>query len=179
MHGLHCQCFKYKRMKTLLSVIFFVTGCIMLSAQENQGLTVEKIMSDTVYLGEVPEDVQWEENSEQLYFSWRPMDKKKSGIYEVSISGTKPNPIPNNQAKSLKKRQLSYSKDRRKALFERNGDIFIKDVKNGTETTLVATSEQETNPVFNQDESAIVFQRGQNLFTISTTGQGLSQLTNI
>lgn len=166
-------------MKTLLSVIFIVSGCIMLSAQENQGLTVEKIMSDTVYLGEVPENLQWDENSERVYFSWRPMDKKKSEVYEVSISGTKPNPISNNQAKSLKKRHLSYSKDGKKALFERNGDIFIKDVKNGTETTLVATSEQETNPVFNQDESAIIFQRGQNLFTISTTGQGLSQLTNI
>ncbi len=162
-----------------LPVLFSVLGCFIFHAQENETLSVEKIMSDTVYLGEVPEDIQWDENSEQLYFAWRPIGKKQNSIYEVSTSGLRPNPITSDLEHTLQKRQISYSKDHKKTLFERNGDIFIKNTKTGEETIIVGTAEQEINPVFSQNESMVVFQKGQNLYSISIAGQGLKQLTNI
>jgi dipeptidyl aminopeptidase/acylaminoacyl peptidase len=73
---------------------------------------------------------------------------------------------------------MSYSIDRKNIVFERNGDIYLKNIKTDTETTLVSTTEQESNPVFNHDGSSVNFQKGQNLYSISISGQGLKQLTN-
>ncbi len=161
-----------------LSVIFSVLGCFILHAQKNEVLSVEKIMSDSVYLGKVPEDIQWDENSAQLFFTWRPMGEKQNATYKISTSDLKLGPISEELKLMLQKRQVSYSKDLKKALFERNGDIFIKNIKTGTEILLMGTVAEESNPVFNHDETSVIFQKGQNLYTISVTGQGLRQLTN-
>lgn len=165
------------RMKSPV-VVFFVLGCFLLHAQKNETLSVEKIMSDTVYLGEVPDHIQWDENSAQLFFAWRPMGEKKNATYKISTSDLKPSPISEALKHKLQKRQVSYSKDRKKSLFERNGNIFLKNIQTGEEILLMGTVEEESNPVFNYDETSVVFQKDQNLYTISVSGQGLKQLTN-
>ncbi|SDB48567.1 Dipeptidyl aminopeptidase/acylaminoacyl peptidase [Flavobacteriaceae bacterium MAR_2010_188] len=164
-------------MKKLIAITFFVCQYVIVYTQNSESLTVEKIMSDSVYLGEVPDNLEWNEDSKTLYFNWRPMDKKQSSAYKLSIDNLNPLPIaPSNQ--DFKKRSHSYSKDFKKILFERDGDIFIKNLPYGEEKILVGTTEKESNPVFNRDESSVYFERGQNLYSISILRLGLKQLTN-
>ncbi len=76
------------------------------------------------------------------------------------------------------KRQLNYSKDRSKILFERKGDLVIRNVKTGQENMLTSTIELESNPGFIKDESGVIFQRGDNLCKIIVNGGTLTQLSN-
>ncbi|TLP71231.1 S9 family peptidase [Maribacter sp. ACAM166] len=164
-------------MKKVIAITIFVLQCLLVYTQKDEVLTVEKIMSDSVYLRKVPDNIEWNENSSNLYFNWRPIDKKESSVYEISIGNLIPIPISTSTSQDLKKRSISYSKDSKRILFERNGDIFIKNIKSNTETRLVSTTEEETDPIFNYNESLIVFQKSQNLYSISISGQGLKQLT--
>lgn len=164
-------------MKNIILITIFILQCIFGYTQKSEILTVEKIMSDSVYLGEVPDNIVWNENSNSLYFSWKPMDKKQSSIYELSIGNLNPIPISTKTGQVPQKHSISYSKDWKNILFERDGDIFIKNIKSNIETRLVYTTAEESEPIFNYDESSVIFKKDLNLYSISTSGQGLKQLT--
>uniref|UniRef100_UPI003262F330 S9 family peptidase n=1 Tax=Gelidibacter sp. TaxID=2018083 RepID=UPI003262F330 len=146
--------------------------------QVNSTLTVEKIMSDRVYLGETPTEVRWSEDSKRVLFKWRPMDKENNAVYQMSIKERVPKILNVNETNSLNIMEASFSKDLKKMLFQRDGDIFLKDIKSGVESVVVATDEFESAPYFNDDETIVIFQRGNNLYQIGLSGQGLKQITN-
>lgn len=164
-------------MKYVIAITLCILQCLNINAQKSEVLSVEKIMSDTVYLGEVPENILWNENSSSLYFTWKPMDKKQTAVYEISLGNLNPIPVVTDLKNTLQKSSISYSKDRKNILYERDGDIFIKNIKGNIETRLIGTYEQESHPIFNQDESSVIFLKDQNLYSISVLGQGLKQLT--
>jgi dipeptidyl aminopeptidase/acylaminoacyl peptidase len=164
-------------MKKAIPFIIFVLHSLIAYTQQSDVLTVEKIMSDSVYLKEVPNNIVWKENSNTLYFDWKPMDKKQSAVYEFSIENLNPTPISTSKNQVIQMKNVSYSRDRKNIVYERDGDIFIKNIKNNAEICLVCSTEQESKPIFNQDESAVIFQKNQNLYSISITGKGIKQLT--
>lgn len=149
-----------------------------LFAQTPPELSVEKIMSDTVYIGEVPDDLQWSRNSDSLFFRWKPFGQEKSGWFGMSMKDKKPKRLLREKGSVLEKNQGSFSKNRERFLFERNGDIFLTEVKGSRETILAGTAAVESEPVFSGDEQAVLFQRKGNLFRVSLSGGGTIQLTD-
>jgi Tol biopolymer transport system component len=164
-------------MKKLL-FIFLITGYVSANAQDLGTLSVEKIMRDPKWMGVSPTNIQWDNNSRTVYFNWNPERVKEDPLYQISIDNRKPQKTTDDLRRSLNKGSISYSKDRSKILFERNGDIFINNVNTGQEITLTSTLERENNPVFNKDESKVLFQRGDNLFSMAVNGSSLVQLSN-
>ncbi|MDB5248038.1 MAG: peptidase [Segetibacter sp.] len=135
-------------------------------------------MRDAKWMGVSPSNLQWDQNSGTLYFNWNPEGEIRDPLYQVTPVNTKPQKATEAVKKTLTKGAVVYSKDRSKALFERNGDIIIQNVKSGQETPLTATTEKESNPLFSKDESKVIFQKADNLFSISIAGGMLTQLTN-
>ncbi|WP_276360312.1 prolyl oligopeptidase family serine peptidase [Daejeonella sp. H1SJ63] len=164
-------------MKRLL-ICFFIFGTIYASAQELGNLTVEKIMRDPKWMGVAPSDIQWDLNSRNIYFNWNPDKLNEDQLYQISIDKHLPVKSAEELSRILKRISVSYSKDRSKALFERNGDIFLLAIANGQETALTKTMDRESNPVFSKDESKVLFQRGDNLFSLEINGGSLVQLSN-
>lgn len=161
-----------------LFICFLLAGSYALKAQESGSLSVEKIMRDPKWMGVSPSNIQWEENSRTVYFNWNPDQVKEDPLYQISVDKRKPQKVNEDLVKKLNKGSVSYSKDRSKVLFERNGDIFIMNVSSGQESPLTSTLERESSPVFTKDESKVLFQRGDNLFSIPVNGGSLVQLSN-
>jgi dipeptidyl aminopeptidase/acylaminoacyl peptidase len=63
-------------------------------------------------------------------------------------------------------------------LFERNGDIFLSDIKAGKIIPLAITTDRESNPAFNSDETKVLFLRNDNLYAVKLNGAEMMQLTN-
>ena len=61
---------------------------------------------------------------------------------------------------------------------QKNGDIFLIQQPDFKVKQLTNTVERESNPVFSGDEKSVIFERGNNLFSISLTEGSLSQLTD-
>ena len=164
-------------MKKLL-FIFLTAGYLSATAQNLGTLSVEKIMRDPKWMGVSPTNIQWDNNSRTVYFNWNPERVKEEPLYQIAIDNRKLQQTSDDLRKSLNKGSISYSKDRSKILFERNGDIFIRNIITGQESTLTSTLDRENNPVFNSDESKVLFQRGDNLFSMALNGGTLVQLSN-
>ena len=114
-----------------LFICFLLAGSYALQAQELGSLSVEKIMRDPKWMGVSPSNIQWEENSRTVYFNWNPDQVKEDPLYQISVDKRKPQKVNEDLVKKLNKGSVSYSKDRSKVLFERNGDIFIMSVSSG------------------------------------------------
>ncbi|MEJ7694588.1 prolyl oligopeptidase family serine peptidase [Daejeonella sp.] len=157
---------------------FLLAGSVTLQAQELGSLTVEKIMRDPKWMGVAPTNIQWDENSRNIYFNWNPEKAENDGLFQISTQRRNPEKVSDNSRRNLERGQLTYSRDRSKILFERNGDIVLKNALTGTENILVNTVERESNATFSKDESKVIFQRGDNLYSISIGGGNLNQLSN-
>ena len=161
-------------------IIIFLLICGYFSAQSQElgTLNVDKIMRDPKWMGVSPTNIQWDNNSRNIYFNWNPDKVKEDPLYQISIDNRKPQQTVESQKNSLNKGSLSYSKDRSKVLFERNGDIFIGNVSTGQENALTNTMDRESSPVFAMDESKVFFQRGENLYSMAINGGSIIQLSN-
>jgi dipeptidyl aminopeptidase/acylaminoacyl peptidase len=164
-------------MKRLLT-IFILFGSPALYAQQLGTLTVEKIMRDPKWMGVAPANIQWDENSRNIYFNWNPENADTDGLYQISLQKRNPEIVANISRRNLDRGALIYSRDRSKVLFERSGDLVLKNTTTGVENFLINTVERESNPTFNKDESKVIFQRGDNLYSISLIDGILSQLSN-
>ena len=72
-----------------------------------------------------------------------------------------------------------YDRTRTRRLFERQGDLFVRDIRSGISRQLTNTVETETDAVFSGNEQRVVFRRsGTNLFSIDLKTGTLTQLTD-
>lgn len=161
-----------------LVFVFFVLGPIALFAQLAP-LTVDKIMRDQVqWIGTSPSNINWSEDSKTIYFNWNPDKNKGDSLYSVALGSTTINKVQPNMRRGLPSNFGQYNRAKTQKLFERNGDIFILDIKTNTIRQLTNTIEREANPVFNQTENEVLFLRNNNLFSIQLSNGQLKQLSN-
>ncbi|MFB2118131.1 prolyl oligopeptidase family serine peptidase [Parapedobacter sp. 2B3] len=159
--------------KRLLFVAFI--GFQLCYAQQS-ALTVEYIMRDPKWIGTSPVGAFWGADG-ALYFDWNPQAEEETSLYRVAPGTPTPQRV-NEVAKQALVRQYAYAPSRKRAVFERGGDLYLRDLKSGDELRLTNTIQHETNPYFNGDGTQVFFQQGDNLFSMSVSGGEWTQLSN-
>ncbi|WP_345949909.1 prolyl oligopeptidase family serine peptidase [Mucilaginibacter sp. PAMB04274] len=157
-----------------LYLILSVTG---VSAQKLEKLTIEKIMSDPKWMGTSPDGVRWSDDSKKIYFNWNSQNADRSSLYAITPGNVKPQPVSLEERKALTGNGV-WNKKHTIKLFERNGDIFLSDLKQGKVLPLALTTDRESNPAFSSDETKVLFMRNDNLYALKLNGGELAQLTN-
>jgi dipeptidyl aminopeptidase/acylaminoacyl peptidase len=148
------------------------------SAQKLETLTVEKIMRDPKWMGVSPSNIRWSDDSKNIYFNWNPKSEERDGLFSITPTNLKPREVTTDEQRDMAPENGSRNKKRTLKTFERNGDIYLSDVKSGSITQLTSTTEREAIPTFTADESAILFSKENNLYKLSLAKGQLVQLTN-
>ena len=165
-------------MKKLLLAIILITTVAISQAQELGKLSVDKIMRDPVWMGTSPTNIQWSADSKTIYFQWNPKGERKISWYYITTSNNEPQKLSKEAEKALPSFNGILNKGKTQKLYEKNGDIFLLDIKSGKSKQLTNTLDREAGVNFNRDEQAIVYQKGDNLYQQSLTNGELIQLTN-
>lgn len=147
-------------------------------AQKLDTLTIEKIMRDPKWIGVSPSNIHWSDDSKKILFTWNPGKTGPDELFAATPGGTTPQKVSIADRRGLPAENGSWNKKRTQKVFEKNGDLFLEDLKSGKITQLTHTEERESSPVFSGDESHIIFSQGSNLFSMKLNGNGLEQLTN-
>ena len=142
-------------------------------------LTVDTIMRDPKWMGTSPGHVFWSEDEKNVYFDWRREGDVGDSLYVVSARGGTPRRVPLEERKNLPSRYGTYNKDYTKKLYTKDGDVFLYDVRQNTESRLTNTVVSESGPRFTFDERKVVFERDRNLFLLDLTSATEVQLTNL
>lgn len=158
-------------------------------------LTVETIMQDPkIWVGTSPSNPFWSDDSKTLYFNWNPSQvkggpAKGDSLYKVTIlrdarkktlTASEPIKVSPSERRALPTPPVStYNRAYTQRLFDRQGDLFLLDVKSGAIRQLTNTVDNEVDPTFSGDERKVVFRRsGSNLFSIDLKTGELAQLTD-
>jgi len=161
--------------KINLIISCLVLGSVGSSFAQLSPLTVEKIMRDPKWMGTSPSNYRWSDNSRYLYFDWNPEGKDKSQVYRLDVASKKYELSSDSLAKLDEAPQYIFNQDKTLAVFEREGDLYVKNkekVKRLTETI------ERENPLSFLLNDELVFQRNENVYTLDLNNNTVRQLTN-
>ena len=146
-------------MKKILFLFILLSPISSLFAQVKSALTIDKIMQDPKWMGISPSNIQWDTNSQLVYFNWNPDKTPTDEMFQVGINKHTPVKVSVDHRKSLSRGAMVYNNDRTKMLFERAGDLFLYTLKTSKESQLTNTVDRESNPSFSKTESKVIFQQ--------------------
>ncbi len=140
-------------------------------------LTVEKIMRDPKWMGVSPSNYRWSDNSKYLYFDWNPDGKDKADVYRLDVTTKKYELSSDSIANLEQSPNYIYNKDKSLAVYQREGDLYVKYNKENKVVQLTKTQEFES-PITFLLNNELVFQRNDNVYSIDLNNNSLRQITN-
>lgn len=164
-------------MKTALRVlIFFLLSFSTASAQTK--LSVDYIMRDPKWMGVQPDDIRWDPAGKQVLFSWKSAGDTSVAVYRLHPGDQKPTRLSAAEEAALDADDGTFDKKHTRYLSEKNGAIFLTELKSGRRKLLLQSSEGEQHPAFTVDEQAITFNRGDDLYRYSLVDGSIVQLVH-
>ena len=153
-----------------------------LAGQIRPALTIDMIMQGPQFYGYAPQDVRWSGDGQRIYFGWKQTTQTQDQPFDTwvlpRVTGNA-RKLTEDEAKLAPPVNGDTTRDRKKTIYERGGDIFLYDFSTDKATQLTKTAEPERNPHFTQDEQRIAFTRGGNLFVMPLTLGPIEQFTEI
>lgn len=159
-----------------ITTLFLLLGAAA-QAQQIAPLTVEKIMSDQKWIGVAPTGFRWAADSKTIFFDWNPDRKEKSEGYRVNILSGKPEKVDEKTKEAAIGLNYMFSGNGNLGIAEKNGDIYLYNLKIKKEQRLTRTLERESNAHF-LGNGEIAFRRAENLFILNLKTNETRQLTN-
>lgn len=157
----------------LLSLLF--TGNLIAQTP----LSIEKIMQGEKFTGFSPENLQWGPSGKQIYFTWNREMAPLRSLYSFRIGEKEPVKVSVEERKGLPSSPLQYNQAGTKAVYSKDGDLFLYEVKSQNTTRLTSTVDSETNPSFTSDGSRIIFTSRNNLYSWEITTGSITQVTDL
>ncbi|WP_439881260.1 prolyl oligopeptidase family serine peptidase [Pontibacter sp. MBLB2868] len=168
----------FKRKALALVGWLMLCGSALHAQDGKLTLSVEKIMRDPKWIGTSPSNIFWSEDGKKIYFYWNPEGNKSDSLYSVSADGKNIRKVSAQERRNLPAQNGEYNKAESKKVYEKNGDIFLYDIKSGKSQQITNTVERESNPDFSFNEQKVTYVKDNNLFAWSLgTGQTV-QLTD-
>src|ERR1700748_2743809 len=152
--------------------------CTGAFAQKLGTLTIEKIMRDPKWIGTSPSNIRWSDDSKKIYFKWNPENVDRDQLYAITPSDLKPAKVGIDEQRAMVPEYGDWNKKHTLKVFEKNGDLWLYDLKTDKVQQLTNTVEREGSPAFSGDESKVLFTRSENLYSLKINGGELVQLTN-
>lgn len=163
----------------LLSLLLALPAAVP-AAAEASPLTLEQIMADPDWIGNPPENAYWADDGRSVYY-----EREREGIgsnprdlYRLDLATGKTvkiEPAERGKADAPGVRSL----DRKRKVYVREGDVFVKDLATGAVRQLTRTSEAETRPLFLTGGQRVAFRRGNSVFVYDLVSGLLAQAADL
>ena len=169
-------------MRNILSLFFMlavITGFSQIKTNHPSPLTIEKIMQDPdQWVGVSPDRVSWDDNSSKVYFEWNPEQDTLASLYLYSLKDKNTEKVSPEEKAEIPGWFSAYNSSKTRKVFIRNGNLFLTDLKKGTEKQLTDWLQRVSSPQFVLNDSHISFQLDQNLFLLNPETGSIRQVTN-
>jgi dipeptidyl aminopeptidase/acylaminoacyl peptidase len=168
--------------RLLVTASAFVLSLTLSAQQQRLELTVDTIMRGPGLSGYAPKSVRWSRDGQQVFFEWKQYSdptEENFDTYVVGRDGKGLRKLSDDEAKQATPANARWTRDRRRAVFVDRGDVYLYDAATKRRRALTHTIEGESNARFTQDEKAVAFRRGNNLFVVTLSDGSIEQKTNI
>ena len=140
-------------------------------------LDIPTIMQGEKFVGSSPSNIYWHPNSRSIYFSWNPELDSLPSLYQSNLKGNTPRKLSLEERRRAIPRNPSFNLNRTLCTFSLQGDIYLLDLRTGTQIQITQTVKMERNPSFSRDELFIYYELDNNLYAWSIDEGYTRQLT--
>jgi dipeptidyl aminopeptidase/acylaminoacyl peptidase len=137
-----------------------------------QGVTLEKIMSDPDWIGAAVKDAYWSVDGRAAYYSVKRSGSPIVDLHRVDLTDGK-DQVVEPKAMAGADGPAVFDAAGKRAAFVRNGDIFVRDLGQGRLTQITRTPENEAAPQFSADGRLLSF-RVNNDWFVHDFGTGVT-----
>ncbi len=181
------------KLKILFSTLLFSITTLSF-AQTTQNDTqkemlakIDQVMQGDKFVGVLPENGRWSYAGKAIYFSKKSSLEPLPTWYKQSISNGNPigqplkiaandfNLNPQSYIFGGDFHTDSYNESETHKVVSVDGDLYLQDIENGQTMRLTNTLDNERNPHFTRNDSAIVYQKGNDLFYFWLQGKQIGQ----
>jgi len=157
-------------MRTLATALLAALAATPALAAPPPALDMETIMADPDWIGQAVEDPYWSVDGSQVYYSLKRDGSPVRDLYRVPAAGgagVKLDPAAVAAADGTK---LVFDREHRHAAFIRHGDVFLRDLGNGSTVQVTRSARSETSPRFSADGRLLTWRAGDDWFAYATSG---------
>ncbi len=166
------------RTNLILVALYFVSNSLI--AQKGSPLSVQKIMADPkITIGTSPSNIWWSADSKTVYFNWNPDNNISDSLYSYALDSQKTTAISKKNEKDLIPEKGDISQDFSQKVYEKDGDIYLADLKSFTIKRITFTTESETKPFFLFHDQEIAYYKNQNIYSFELKTGLTKQLTHV
>jgi len=136
-----------------LSLRFLIVAFLAsftVSAQSD--LSVQKIMQDPNWMGTFPSNVEWNEQSNTIYFDYNPEQNVSDSLYKIRLQN--PSEIEKVSLEEIKSKVSpygDYNAKRTQKLFTKSGDLYLHDIKKNNTDLVLDLADRIQSPKFISD----------------------------
>lgn len=149
-----------------LSCLFFAG---LLHAQPAQPLTMERIMADPDWIGPPVEQAWWSWDGQRIFYPLKRDGSRIRDLYVQDIAGGQAQRLDGAARAEADGADPVLDPQRTRMAFVRNGDVFVRDLRNGALTQLTRSETDEASPRWSSD-GALVWRSGHDWFRWSAQG---------
>lgn len=162
--------------------IFLIFAFALSAQQPKYELTLDNIMRGAENYGYAPRDVRWQPDGKRVFFAWKEHTEaleKDFDTWSVDRDGKNLRRLTDEEKKDAPPSNGRWTRDRMRALYAEDGDIYLYDGATNKRRNLTKTTDGESSPRWTQDEKHVAFVRGNNLYVLTLGDGSIEQVTNI
>jgi dipeptidyl aminopeptidase/acylaminoacyl peptidase len=142
-------------------------------------LTLQQIMANADWIGNPPQNPYWADDGKSLYFERKRQGSELRDLYHLSLSGGTPERVAPEKKSAVDAPGGELSTDRTLKVYERAGDLFVKDLKSGTIRQLTRTAAAESSPRFLWKSRRVSYQVDNTWFVYDLDSGLVSQVADL
>lgn len=148
------------------------------SAPAAEPLTIPAIMARD-WIGTPPERPYWSEDGKSVYFERRRPGSELTDLYRVEVGSGVTTRIEESARGMAEAPGGVLSRDRRRRLFLRRGDLFLAGPGRGKMRQLTRTDAEESAPLFLAGERRAAFRQGNRFYALDLEEGTLAELADL
>ncbi|MBW8366636.1 MAG: DPP IV N-terminal domain-containing protein, partial [Arenimonas sp.] len=160
-------------MRHRLTVLALLAACAAPALAQDTPLTLDQAMAHPDWIGPPVESAWWSLDGTRAHYTLKREGSPVRDTWTLPVAGGDPVRVEGAAQADIDGAQVVYDASRRRALFVRNGDVFLRQIGGGLQQ-LTRSAELEAAPRFAADGRGVVWRVGNDWFRWSPD-TGLAQ----
>jgi dipeptidyl aminopeptidase/acylaminoacyl peptidase len=151
------------------SLLLVAAGLVSSPLSAQTPITLDQAMAHPDWIGTPVEAAWWSADSKRVLYRQKLSGSPVRAVYQQALDGGASDRIDGSDWAGLDEAAQVFDRTRQRALFIRQGDVFMRAADSGSLTQITKTAEAESTPQFGTD-GRVLFQRGHDWFAWRTGG---------
>ena len=150
-------------MRHRLTALVLLAACTAPALAHATPLTLDQAMSHPDWIGPPVESAWWSLDGTRAHYSLKREGSPVRDTWTIAVTGGEPVRVEGEAQADVDGAQVVYDASRRRALFVRNGDVFLREIGGGLQQ-LTRSADTEAAPRFAADGRGVVWRVGNDWF---------------